>query len=151
MRIPPAVLLPLSLVASLAFASACGGGPFDADRGNYSGTVSGAITASLSGSAYYPSPISDEPPELAMLLTDTDEPILRFVFEGTAVEARTYSVGEVRITFEPNDIREPHYVADVGEVTFTEVSPSVAIGTFSFEAARESERITVTGSFRAEP
>ncbi len=144
-------MLSTSLAAGLALASACGGGPFDADRGDYSATVSGDLNASLSGSAYYPSPVSDEPPELAMLLTDTDEPILRFIFEGTAVEARTYSVGEVRITFEPNDIDEPHYVADMGEVTFTEVSPSVAIGTFSFEAARGSERITVTGSFRAEP
>ncbi len=139
-----------SVAGWLAFASGCAGGPFDADRGSYSGSVTGDLSASLSGSAYYPSLVSDDPPEVAMLLTDTGEPILRFTFEETAVEARAYPVGEVRITFEPDDITEPHYVADMGEVIFTDVRPSVATGTFSFEAARGTERIAVTVSFQAE-
>ena len=144
-------LVLFALVATVALGGCDVLAPFDADRGSYSATVTGDQRLSLRGSGYYSPLTSDQPPLSGILLTDTDDPAIRFEFDGATVSQGRHAIpGEARARFEPHDPDEAAYVATGGHVEITSVSREEARGTFSFTATRPGGTVTVTGEFVAE-
>ena len=124
--------------------------PFDADRGSFTATVRGDQTFDLRGSGYYGT-VSDEPPTSSILLTDTDEPAIEFLFPETPARAVRYTFpDDARATFELTRYTGSPYVATSGYVELATVTATQAEGTFSFTAERAGGMVTVEGGFVAE-
>ena len=124
--------------------------PFDADAGSFSATVRGEQQFDLDGSAYY-TLSRQNPLTTSILLVDTGEPAIEFLFDGGSVRGTVYQIpSDARATFELSRYDGAPYRASSGTVEITRVSETEASGEFSFTAVRNGETVTVRGEFVAE-
>ena len=137
------------LVLCLALASCDSADPFDADRSSFSATVTGDRTADFEGFATY-AVAQDSPLLTRIRLTDTNQPVIDFLFEGGSVRGTVYDLPEdARASFVTARFDGELFLASDGRVEITRTTETRAQGTFSFTAERQDETVTVRGEFVA--
>jgi hypothetical protein len=159
----PLAIAPL-LIAAL-FAASCGGGTEPRDDGSHSGTVSGVVTGSLSGTALF----LEDADEWSVIMSKRGPHGWLLIFR--AFPGGHPAVGTV-VPVVPPDPPEPttlhgfalieeyfaggdrSWVSQTGELRITASSPNRLSGTFQITARSSGEGsipgdITLTGTFDA--